>query len=157
MEALKEIMQDKEYKVEPRDNVPHDGSCQFGAVAESMNAANHPTGKGKRRLREIMPEDLRTKAVKFLREKGAHLVEGQFSCQQELEDYLLEMLKEDTWGDERTLHAMSAILRIQIHVISSQGDGYHKNFNYTNSEDAPVIHIGYLHAPPAHYVSMRPI
>ena len=92
---------------------PKDGNCQFSALCFFLRRIGI----------ERSPETLRKEIVRYLREHPNDL-EGfplELFASQGWAEYLAEMNKDGTYGDQITLQAASNIFNVQITVHSSLG------------------------------------
>ena len=141
-------------------DVPGDNNCQFHAIADQLESIG-VTGWSALKLRQ--------KAVKWLQDnEKREMDDGNVGEQTFLKDavgvddwaeYVEKMcIHGETWGDEATLLALSALFRISIVVVSSLPGNYThevKPPKFWNLDHKGTIYLGHYHE--FHYTSTKVI
>ena len=120
------------------------GSCQFEAVCHQLK---------RRGIRTVKSDQLRVEVVEYMERNDWS---GFLLGDQKWNDYLEDMAKPETYGDNLTLQAIANVCRIQILVLSSAGIShitYLKPHNDDGSQKLKFITLGYQHKM-EHYVSV---
>ncbi|XP_022798204.1 uncharacterized protein LOC111336388 [Stylophora pistillata] len=137
----------KGYKVFPNQG---QGNCLFHALSDQLDIV-----KGIK----IEQSDLRRTLVQYLRDNptlpdGTDLLGFIDNCQS-WEDYLTNMQKDGTWGDEVILRAAANNYGTSILVISNLSVANDITITPYQSGEYKRLVLGHVHE--FHYVSLRPI
>jgi len=138
------------------DSAADDGNCLFRAVAKQLygRAEHHAL------VRHLV-------VARLHQERAAYepFFEGGAS---EMEDYLVVMAKEGTWGDELALKAIADVYDAELHVLTSASSGFYMLYTSASStrsvatkqSEQPRIFLAYTY--PVHYdgllgLPLRPV
>ena len=123
-----------------------DGNCQFSAIAQQLGP-------------DIGYKDVRSRVVKRLRQWADEQTvdENFFFIRDDIhgyEAYLSAMEQDGTWGDHLTLLAAAVEFNLNIHVITTLGDGYvsvNVDQSFRDGDARQIKDICLAHQPELHY------
>lgn len=133
-------------------NPPGDGSCQFAALAHQLGFIGI----------QRSPNSLRKEIIRYLRanpldNNGFPLIEmipqDEFDT---FEEYLENMSRGNTYGDQITLFAVANIFNVNVQIVSSLGNGAQHMFTPSTGAPFTTISLGHLaETHGEHYVSIH--
>lgn len=113
-----------------------DGNCQFRALSHNLFKSQERHAE----VRAAVVRDVEARREEF---------EIYFESSREFENWLREMKRDRTWGDELTLRAACDSFGVKIHVIQSTEKGWNLMYEPLEVKSKRVAFISYV--SPVHY------
>mmetsp|Transcript_17504 Transcript_17504/g.38147 ORF Transcript_17504/g.38147 Transcript_17504/m.38147 type:complete len:288 (+) Transcript_17504:263-1126(+) len=118
-----------------------DGNCQFRSCSQQLYGTQDHYQRVRQKVVDHMHANSDTYSI-------------YFETEQEWEQYISNMAKDRTWGDELTLHALTDAYGTVVHVIQSTEKNWYLVYHPKKRKTRRQVFVTYL--SPVHYNALAP-
>jgi len=121
-----------------------DGNCQFRALSWQLYGTQNLHG------------NVRERVVRWIREHADAFM-PYFDGKEDFQDYLAQMAKKRTWGDELTLRAATDCFNRKVHVITTEERNWYLSYVPLEGKEGHQGHVFLTYISPIHYNTVNEV